>query len=415
MPNPAEATEARVILNGIDTLELHSSAHLAPRFVAQLEALKVAAQKTPPGEALPTWKCAGIAFTVSPRASQRGQYLLEAPEALAVSVNPHAPKGLPTVSIECRALRLWQHGADATAAEAEEVASVLTLGEEPDLQVSRIDVTADWQGWRPTQKDLDRITTRARVDTSHRVLREFTGWTFGTSAVRGRMYDKTEEIRGTDKASWMPELWAEAGTAYDPQTPVWRLEGQVRREALRELQDSVEDAEQLFKRWTDCRRCLPSLWDYLWGDWLSLRLPRTGKQRRRLDPRWASLVSGADWSAWDVAASVPLARVAAEAKFTRTLDQLGAYLARGIAERWALQGYQGDVEKTAWQLLNEATIHLQKKRDSSLSERAEALYEPMKQQLAAESERRKDRQAKGLDDADQLAWEAWRASRQAVH
>lgn len=406
------APPTRVILQGIDTLELHTQAPLAPHFLAELEALKAAAQRTPLGEALPTWRCAGLAFTVSPRASQRGQYLLEADGAMAVSVNPYAPKGLPTVSLELRALRLWQHGADNAAAEAEEVAGVLTLGEHPDIQVSRIDVTCDWQGWQPGVEDLPRFTSRARDDSSHRVLRHFTGWTFGRSAVRARIYDKTAEIVGTDKADWMPLRWAQH-PAYDEGQAVWRLEGQVRREALRELQGKVPEADALFKRWSDCRKGLASLWDYLWGEWLSLRLPRTGRQRRRLDPRWASLVSQADWHEWDdVASSVPLARVAAEARFRRTLDQLCAYLARGIAERWALQGFRADVERTAWQLLHEASMHSPKQRHGlSLKERADQLFAPMKEQLDAEDERRKDRLAKGLDDAEARAWAAWHASR----
>jgi hypothetical protein len=85
----------------------------------------------------------------------------------------------------------------------------------------------------------------------------------------------------------MRTVWELA--SYDPAAPVWRLEYQVRREALRELHVS---------ELPDIDGKLGGLWDYLARDWLRLTVPVRGDRPERwpVDPDWQQL-RGADFGA----------------------------------------------------------------------------------------------------------------------
>lgn len=378
-----EAADVRVVAAGVDTLELHTSQPLAPRAVERLEALKVAAQQTPPGERLPSWGAAGHVFEVRRTGSKRGSLLLDVADVMAVSLNPHAPQGLPTAMVEVRSRHLWQD-LDAAAAEAEEVLGVLTLGEHPEMQVSRVDVTADWQGWEPSASLLEAFVTRARRDATYRHHRKHTGWAWGGGgAVLARVYDKTAEIRGTPKEAWFPAVWRRSGH-YDSDFSVWRVEYQVRREAIRELAP-LGLGPGTFKAWETCRPHLGSIFSTLSDAWCALRLPRAADTRRELDPRWQAVRGQARFDGCE--APQALERLQAEAEFSRTLDQLAAYAARGIAERWALHGRSDDARTSYGRLWDELQAHLGRKGES-LEGRAEELYEPLQTQAAAAELRR---------------------------
>jgi hypothetical protein len=289
--------------------------------------------------------------------------------------------------VEIRSRPLWQD-LDGAAADAEEVLSVLTQGEHPDVQVSRVDVTADWQGWEPERELLELFTCRARQDASWRAHRRHTGWSWGGGgAVYARCYDKSTEIRGTDKAEWFPKVWARS-ESYEPGGKVWRLEYQVKREAIREFTElGLEPGA--FKSWAGMREHLGSIFHTLGRGWCSLRLPRTAKDRQRIDPRWEAILTGS--SAWaGCVAPVDLARVQAETEFKRTLDQLAGYVARGIAERWALRGKDDDVSATYDRLFADVCTHLARKGDS-LEGKARALFEPLRVKAQAAEARRLER------------------------
>jgi hypothetical protein len=365
---------------------------------------------TPHGEALPAWEAGGIRFEVKPRGSLRGSYLLESPD-MAISVNPTPLKGMPTVVAEIRAQRLWStDGYNGAAATAEEVFAQLTdaddsadehTGEVPTSQVSRVDITCDFQGWVPIEADLLRFACRARRDTCYRECKQLTGWSWGGGgAVLARLYDKRKEIKGTDKADWFPKLW-QATPGYLDAEPVWRLEYQVKREALREL---CAGNEQL-KSWSRLTEHLGSLWQQLAGNWLVMRGQRTTKVRRTVDPLWAQLVKTPVWK--NCTTDVDVARVKAEAEFNRTLDQLSAYLARGAAERWALDGKTKLWRVTMDELLTEAENRARKKSKPLLG-RANDLYEPLKLAAELKAERNAEREGLRADERERLAYEAHR-------
>jgi hypothetical protein len=80
-----------------------------------------------------------------------------------------------------------------------------------------------------------------------------------------RIYNKTEEIKTTGK-DWFKTAWFENG--WDGKKDVWRIEFQLRREALKELGiDKVEDIKGNEER----------LWNYLTNNWLKMNDPKWEK------------------------------------------------------------------------------------------------------------------------------------------
>jgi len=395
----------RPVLVGIDTLHLHVTHPLRGPIYGLLERAKASAVATPRGEALPAWDAGGIRFEVSRGGSQRGIYLLDSPQ-MAISINPTPMKGLHTVYAEIRALHLWGQGYAEAAAAAEEVFAQLTE-EEPDensgevatSQVSRVDLTCDFQGWTPVESDLHRFACRARRDASHRECKELTGWAWGGGgAVLCRLYDKRREMHGTDKADWFPKLWA-GSQGYAEADPVWRLEYQVKREALRELCAGKEH----LRSWSRLTEHLGSVWQQLAGNWLVMRGQRTATKRRTVDPLWAQLVKAPVWR--NCTTDVDVQRVKLEAEFNRTLDQLSAYLARGAAERWALDGQQKIWRLTIDELVTEAENRARKK-SKPLQGRAGELFEPLMAAAQLKAQRNAERAGLRADEREELAYRA---------
>ncbi|MGH7641705.1 MAG: hypothetical protein ACRENX_01580 [Candidatus Dormibacteria bacterium] len=151
------------------------------------------------------------------------------------------------------------------------------------LGVSRLDLYCDLQGWKPRVGDLDRFVCRAMRRTlfevprqTHLVGRRFSGFTFGKGDVVCRVYDKTLQMAGRGE-NWQEEVW----TARDQELPVWRVEFQFRRRALRRF--GLETLEQAL----DSRQ---SLWVYA-TEWLSLREPDADGNRSRWveAPSWRAI------------------------------------------------------------------------------------------------------------------------------
>ncbi len=389
-PLERQAAGVRVVLSGVDTLHLHTAAPLRSAMVRELERLKIQAAGTAPGDPPVVWHAGGHAFNVKAHGGRRGPLLLDS-EAMAVSLNPHAPRGLPTGIVELRAQHLWQ-GYDTAAGDVEEIFSVLTEGEHPDMQVSRIDLAADWQGWEPTPSLLEHFTCRARQDATYRSNRRFSGWSWGGGgAVLARLYDKTREIEGSDKAEWFPKLWAEHHRGFDPTGRVWRIEFQVKRECLREAQAQGvgEEAAAAFRSWRDARKHLGSLFRALSARWLELRLPRTGRERRRPDPRWLAVVAGAMFV--DSSHDLDVRRVRAEGALEERLNIIAGYMGKAMGLRWFLRGPDEKVFDTYRAIFWDIQRQLSRK-GTSLEAKVAETYEPLRSGHRAEAARRQLRE-----------------------
>jgi hypothetical protein len=323
----------RVLVSGIDTLHLFTTTVIRRKHIDVLEAAKAAAVQTPRHGRLPTETIAGHTLTVERHGARTAPLLLDS-EHIAVRVNPYAAQNLPSVGVELRALYLWQKGALEAARQAQAVADALTQASFPGeeaLRVSRIDLAVDFQGWIPRVEDEDRFVTRAADRAMHKQRRAFTGFMFGRGDLAARLYDKTLEIQHSGKP-WFRQVWARS-PAYDPSVPVWRLEFQVKREALRAMRARGDgDAPVAIDTWPDALAHARGLWRLLSSRWLALRLPRTGKTRQRVAPEWQTLhARGFACGTW-AGTDADLYREARQAGAERTTAQLAGYLARGFAE-----------------------------------------------------------------------------------
>jgi hypothetical protein len=145
---------------------------------------------------------------------------------------------------------------------------------ESGANVSRIDLFCDfvWPG------DLGALTaeawvTRAKRKSQFWVGGQPSGWVIGEGALMARLYDKTLEIKKSGKTYLLP-LWLAQG--WDGVAPVYRLEFQLRTDALRELSASKYPA---------VLGNLGGLWRYCMEKWLRLTVPNPGDDTRS---RWGT-------------------------------------------------------------------------------------------------------------------------------
>jgi hypothetical protein len=132
---------------------------------------------------------------------------------------------------------------------------------------------------------------RGDACTTYEAGHACTGFTFGARKPQ-RIYDKTAEMaaKGSD---WWELVW---GERHHEDGQVWRVEFQIGRAALSELDLFVPDA---------VLAAGPSLWRYYTHEWLTLRSPGADSNSSRwpVAPQWravqeASLAHGATELEW---------------------------------------------------------------------------------------------------------------------
>ncbi|HEY2705023.1 MAG TPA: hypothetical protein VGL20_15170, partial [Candidatus Dormibacteraeota bacterium] len=263
------------------------------------------------GEQAVVWEPpgAGRAFLVRPH-GYRGYTIWATSPAMDVCIGEG--RSLPALYLWLQASHLHRVGVEIAVEELEETRAALLREPErmrdrerdwpgpdewdPDpippatpprlgasLTASRVDLYVDSQGWQPQREDFPRFVTRAQRKTEFETARQMhtrgrrlSGFVFGRGAIVARIYDKTLElkVRGED---WPQAIWEVA----DPDEPVWRVELQFRRPALKTLGlRTVADV-------LDARQ---ALWEY-GMTWISLREPTADTNRSRWPeaPVWTVL------------------------------------------------------------------------------------------------------------------------------
>lgn len=154
-------------------------------------------------------------------------------------------------------------------------ALVESLGNLKELGVARADVCVDVQGWIPSEADMKNVVCPASYRGTHGTAQNVQTYQFGKRDVL-RIYEKSAEILVTKKG-WLREVWA-CHPAYEPESPVWRVEYQATREVLRQV--GICSTDSLL---SDPSRLL----DFGMG-WACLRAPTGDKTKTRWpeDPRW---------------------------------------------------------------------------------------------------------------------------------
>ena len=130
--------------------------------------------------------------------------------------------------------------------------------------------------------------------------REVTGYRFGKGNLLIRIYNKWEEVSAKvsykqDKR-FFAQLWAQQG--WDKTQDVWRIEIQLRREALHELVTADGNALTALTV-PQALQALPGFLPYFLLDWLTLRQKTAHKNPARwpIHPIWEAIVTTASQSA----------------------------------------------------------------------------------------------------------------------
>lgn len=372
---PSAPALPRLLLDGVDTLQLHTKAPVRTEILAGFEKLhQRALQRKKEQVSEPVkWECLlddELEATLEMQAAGSGgkgcRYRLEAEGVLTLLVHTHAPEGTPTCYVELASRFLWARGfreaARLAIALMDLVCASRHVGNLPlDPQVTRVDFCMDFDRWAPELSLFEEFEGRAvkrgahlepdyaapnegaSVHTSHW---RFTGFSFGRGVVVARLYWKSLEIKSSGKL-WFRPLWQREGWVSEEESgPVWRLEFQLRREALRNAHVRVQHtADRLdsgevelveeIASWEHCAAAAGNIWKALARNWLSLRGQRTASQRVVLSDVWRELH---DAPKFPQVAHAELYRYALDVASTKTAAATAGYLRSALGKRWSQKG-----------------------------------------------------------------------------
>jgi hypothetical protein len=259
----------REVASGVDALYLSGRAALPPSLVERLENARTEAVAL---DARPPFQFGALKMLMAPHAFGKYHYSLSHPYGrIGITPSPN----LPTFRIQPRAEFLHGVGPRAVAQGFRDL-----IEDEcgfVKLQVSRIDLFADFQGWELSGDDRSAFVCRASGLGTFEDNGTLTGLQFGkrtSGTVDARLYNKTIEILSSGAKYWK-DIW---GDRYDPSRDVLRVEFEVLRSALREF--GLDDPD-------DVLDATGALWAYL-TTWLSYRVPTGDHTRSRwpVAPEW---------------------------------------------------------------------------------------------------------------------------------
>ncbi len=269
--------EAKILSSGVDSLVI---GFLISRYRDDGAFVKLEEAKAKAGEKLFGGKGAKVSwfgrdFVVSPSGTTGYKWVLQnADVAVRIASKALGGKVYPEVYVTFRAEYLWREGYVGAFNEFQGwLASWAVI--EGD-KVSRCDLCMDIQMDLPEIDLTTEVTTRAgnKVDyyepcEGYVSGRRRTGYTIGSGALRGRIYDKSEEIEKTQK-EWFRDIWLANG--WDGESRVTRVEFQGRRDFLKEM---------LVHSFSDLCERLADMWRYCTQDWLRIRVKSGDSHRDR--------------------------------------------------------------------------------------------------------------------------------------
>jgi len=199
----------------------------------------------------------GMSFKVQWK--RRGPYsvVLDS-DSLNVALGNTAPTHYsPSVYVQVKSEFLWSAGMDEAHRQVLEAVNDLYNNAPHREQISRADMFADIDWPKPFYPgDIEKFRTRAKSKATFYDGQSVSGFVIGKGKIMARIYNKTLELRRSGK-EWLYELWG-----VDKEAPVWRVEFQLRREALKEF--GIETFDDLLN-------ASQSLWQYCTSKWLSVR------------------------------------------------------------------------------------------------------------------------------------------------
>lgn len=192
----------------------------------------------------------------------------------------------PLAHVQISSEVLTLQGAELSVLNLTEIINQLGVMEDSPW-VSRVDLCVDFV----TDYDLSEVMdlnwiTRAREFDRFTDQRMFSGWRIGSGSIKARLYNKTVEMRKKPRP-YLEAIYS--GLGVEPGQQVWRLEFELRRETLRELN---------VKTFSELMNALAGLWLYCTEDWLRLCEPSETDQTQS---RWPvmevwKVLQGTVWS-----------------------------------------------------------------------------------------------------------------------
>jgi len=264
---------------GIDSLYLSFKGTLKKELLKELEMRKEYAQSDDESEqALATIAIDEHLFEVKDKGMGRYAYILE---DNWYQIKISSGKGrIPPVYVQLKSELLNCFGQYNAINQLRGLLKEIIEGTTEEL-ISRADLFVDFV----TNANLGSINRtqwvcRAKNTGDYWKGQEFTGLSIGQGGqISARLYNKTLEIESSSKDFFMP-IWIKNG--WDQRQTIWRLEFQLRREALNHFSIS---------KLVELTECINDVWRYCTQDWL--RLVDEGKttNRTRLEthPLWSEI------------------------------------------------------------------------------------------------------------------------------
>jgi hypothetical protein len=206
----------------------------------------------------------GTEFNMAARGAMGYEWVMRnADVTVCIAKETRGGSIIPEVYATFSSENLWTNGLDGAVAMFKCWLSRWAVIS--NTKISRADLCLDVAMPFPLIDIKSEIVSRARrkmrvnepAKIEHHVeCRRDTGYRFGSGDLVGRLYDKTNEIKVSQK-EWMQEVWK--AESWDGETPVVRYEFQCRRNFLKEM--SVNSFEELKERLAD-------IWRYCTHDWL---------------------------------------------------------------------------------------------------------------------------------------------------
>jgi hypothetical protein len=260
---------------------------VSTRLLAKLAIARARLREHGSDKTLPV-RIAGSSFALSPKGSENQFFASN--DDLRVSIAPRTNSSRPNVQLVLSSALLWTRGNGAALELALDFARRIgARNVRPSLLISRLDLACDVQEITFPPPDSPRWVTRARHAARYDEGGAMTGMMFGRDRILVRIYDKSAELKKSRK-TWLWTLWLKRGAS--DTLPVWRVELQLRREALRRHGvDRLARPEDVLGR-------LNAIWREALSNWLTLRIGDrvTRWDRAAIAPAWSTLI-GVEFSA----------------------------------------------------------------------------------------------------------------------
>ena len=212
-------------------------------------------------------------FSISPKGSKGYEWVISNRDVtVCIAKIPQGGRIFPEVYVTFRSEFLW--GCDYVRAHNIFKSWLSSWAAIVGEKVSRCDLCVDLAMYLPNIDTKQEIITRAKRKCTFSEIKEYslghhyTGYWIGANDLLCRIYDKTTEIKKSQK-EWFKEVWR--GQDWNGLSAITRVEFQLRRETLKEFSANS---------FSELSESLADIWRYCTEDWLTIRDVNTADSKR---------------------------------------------------------------------------------------------------------------------------------------